>query len=216
MKNGRTTDGQLEVGAIIKTAVYRKTGEPICMVDTMDEINRGTTDAEIARRLVACWNACEGVPTEALERKVAYANQRAAVSAFCAANGRGWKEKLASLWLSGNYKRSGIDVDQAALLQQARNQLGPQWLMKVADADLTIAPKSLPDQTLGEESNSKLPRVLVVVSGGVADPVYDEGVDVEVFDWDDYNDDPTNTSGVPNHFSDLAQSIGVPVEGDAQ
>jgi hypothetical protein len=131
MKNEKTIEGQLEVGPVVKRAIYRKTG---AMIDTMGEINDGDTDAEITRRLVACWNACEGVPTEVLERKAVYAKQLAAVAAFRASNGREWKEKLASLWMAGDYKRSGIDMDQAALLQQARNQLGPQWLANVADA----------------------------------------------------------------------------------
>lgn len=60
------------------------------------------------------------------------------------------------------------------------------------------------------------PRVLVVVSGGIADPVYDKGVDVEVFDRDNYNDDPRNTIPVPKHFRDLAEPIDVPVEGDEE
>lgn len=54
-------------------------------------------------------------------------------------------------------------------------------------------------------------RVLVVVSGGVADPVCDAGVDVEVFDWDNYNADPEGTGGVPSHFADLAEGLGIPV-----
>jgi hypothetical protein len=57
-----------------------------------------------------------------------------------------------------------------------------------------------------------MPRVLVVVKGGIADPVSDEGVDVEVFDWDNYTDAPDETGGVPAHFSDLAKPAGIPVE----
>lgn len=60
------------------------------------------------------------------------------------------------------------------------------------------------------------PRVLVVVSGGIADSVYDKGVDVEVFDWDNYNDDPKGAGPVPAHFRDLAEPIDVPVEGDEE
>lgn len=54
-------------------------------------------------------------------------------------------------------------------------------------------------------------RVLVVVSGGIADSVSDTGIDVEVFDWDDYNDDPEGYGGVPESFRDLADPINVPV-----
>lgn len=67
-------------------------------------------------------------------------DQRAAVVAFRDANGRDWKEKLGALWMNGNYSRRGIDMDQAALLQQVRNELGPEWLVNVKRADLD-APK---------------------------------------------------------------------------
>lgn len=59
------------------------------------------------------------------------------------------------------------------------------------------------------------PRVLIVVEGGVADYVTDEGVDVTVFDWDNHNDDPEGTDGVPAHFADLAEPLKIPVEGIA-
>ncbi len=55
------------------------------------------------------------------------------------------------------------------------------------------------------------PRVLVVVSGGVADYVADEGVDVEMFDHDNFKADPIGTAHVPVHFKDLAEPVGVPV-----
>lgn len=58
----------------------------------------------------------------------------------------------------------------------------------------------------------RAPRVLIIVSGGVADYVADPGVDVEIFDWDNYNDDPKWTGKVPAHFADLAG--GCPVEGE--
>lgn len=61
-------------------------------------------------------------------------------------------------------------------------------------------------------SAPKAPRVLVVVGEGVADPVYDDGVDVHVFDWDNYHEDPKGTSGVPAHFADLAEPIDVPLK----
>lgn len=67
-------------------------------------------------------------------------DQRAAVVAFRDANGRDWKEELGALWMNGNYSRRGIDMDQAALLQQVRNELGPEWLVNVKRADLD-APK---------------------------------------------------------------------------
>ena len=61
----------------------------------------------------------------------------------------------------------------------------------------------------------QLPRVHVVVEGGIADYVTDEGVDVVVFDWDNYKDDPEGTDRVPSHFADLAQPLTIPVEDAA-
>jgi hypothetical protein len=66
-------------------------------------------------------------------------DQRAAVAAFRDAKGREWKEELGLLWMSGQYARAGIARDQAALLQQVRNQLGPEWLMNVSPTDLASA-----------------------------------------------------------------------------
>lgn len=56
------------------------------------------------------------------------------------------------------------------------------------------------------------PRVLVIVQEGVANPVADDGVDIEVFDWDNYRDDPQGTGGVPARFADLAQPYGIPID----
>lgn len=68
---------------------------------------------------------------------------------------------------------------------------------------------------IDKQTVANAPRVLVVVSGGVADSVCDEGVEVEVFDWDNFNDDPKGTGGVREHFADLAQPLGIPV-GEVQ
>lgn len=67
---------------------------------------------------------------------------------------------------------------------------------------------------VGDPVVARKPRVLVVVDGGVAYPTCDPGADVEVFDWDNYRDDPEGTGGVPRHFADLAELAHVPVEGE--
>lgn len=66
---------------------------------------------------------------------------------------------------------------------------------------------------IGAEDQQQTPRVLITVSGGIADYVSDKGVDVEIFDHDNYKDDPVGTDPVPAHFRDLAEPIDVPVEG---
>lgn len=68
---------------------------------------------------------------------------------------------------------------------------------------------------IGPPVVADMPRVLVVVGSGVADPIYDAGVDVEVFDWDNYNAEADSAkTGVPAHFADLAKKTNVPVEGE--
>jgi hypothetical protein len=81
------------------------------------------------------------------------------------------------------------------------------WAMAGKIATLTAPAQQEPELAPKEAGN----RVLVIVSGGVADPISDTGLDVEVFDWDNYNADPDGTGGVPERFADLAQQSGVPV-----
>ncbi|ADV02160.1 hypothetical protein [Alicycliphilus denitrificans] len=61
-----------------------------------------------------------------------------------------------------------------------------------------------------------VPRVLVVVRGGIAEPVFDEGVEVAVFDWDNYKSDPESTGGVSTKFAELAKPLGIPVAPDEE
>lgn len=60
--------------------------------------------------------------------------QREAVMAIREANVKAWKRDLATMWETGNYK--GLKPEQAALLQQVRNQHGPEWLSKVSSKEL--------------------------------------------------------------------------------
>jgi hypothetical protein len=54
------------------------------------------------------------------------------------------------------------------------------------------------------------PRVLVTVSGGVADYIADPGVAVHVFDFDNWRAGDTDL--VPDEFADLAKEMSAPVE----
>lgn len=62
----------------------------------------------------------------------------------------------------------------------------------------------------GDWKPGAYPRVLVLVKGGVADCVADAGVDVEIFDFDNFRAGDTHLA-VPAHFADLALPIDVPV-----
>lgn len=58
---------------------------------------------------------------------------------------------------------------------------------------------------------SEAPRVLITVRGGVADYVADNGVRVELFDWDNYNVDPFGTEKPGPEFRDLAVPLNIPI-----
>ena len=49
------------------------------------------------------------------------AQAKEALNAFASRNGRYWKSRLREAWLTGNYRRYGADVDEAAALQRIRN-----------------------------------------------------------------------------------------------
>lgn len=59
--------GRLKIGRKVPTAIYTSADVPVCIVDTMGEVRGSKVDQEFARRLVACWNACEGITTDNLE-----------------------------------------------------------------------------------------------------------------------------------------------------
>lgn len=58
-----TQDLQLKLGDKVPTAIYLVSGEPVCVVDSMQEL---VNDKAVAERLVACWNACLGMSTKSL------------------------------------------------------------------------------------------------------------------------------------------------------
>lgn len=61
-------------------------------------------------------------------------------------------------------------------------------------------------------SEQKKPRVLVYVKDGKADYAFDEGVDVLIFDQDDYDQDPVGTEKPPEAWAELANLFDIPVE----
>jgi hypothetical protein len=54
----------LKTGTKVPTAIYTASDEPVCVVDTMAE---RSDDTDVARRLVAAWNACLGISITSLE-----------------------------------------------------------------------------------------------------------------------------------------------------
>lgn len=56
----------LATGAKVASAIYDADGVPVCIIDSMQEASR-SDETDMARRIVACVNACDGIPTEALQ-----------------------------------------------------------------------------------------------------------------------------------------------------
>jgi len=55
-------------------------------------------------------------------------------------------------------------------------------------------------------------RVLVTVSGGVSEAHADTGVEMFIFDWDDFADDPKNAKVIPKRFAHLvAENSNAPI-----
>jgi len=57
-------------------------------------------------------------------------DQRAALLKFRQMHGRRWKSWLRCAWMNGVYPTYCIDNGDDCLLQQVRNQLGPNWLAR--------------------------------------------------------------------------------------
>ncbi len=69
-------------------------------------------------------------------------------------------------------------------------------------------------RTAPAPSPAGAPRVLVVVTGHLVDVVCDPVVDVKKFDWYDWAERPTPDKRLPDRFADLAQPLGVPLQGE--
>lgn len=58
--------------------------------------------------------------------------QLQAAARFAKRHGRRlWKTRMRSLWMGGSSRRYGASADEAAFLQQLRNECGPLWLNAV-------------------------------------------------------------------------------------
>lgn len=60
----------LTIGTKVASAIYDADGVPVCVIDSMQEASRDD-EREMARRIVACVNACEAIPTDKLEAMAA-------------------------------------------------------------------------------------------------------------------------------------------------
>lgn len=116
-----------------------------------------------------------------------------------------------------------VEADEAVTAEQIAGSLETLINIGLADAQSTIEDKegSLEDAELATSLTihpfeGLQARCLITVSGGVADYVCDDHMDVEIFDFDNYEDDPQGTELPPKHFADLAEAAGVPDENGAR
>ena len=163
-----------------------------------------------------------GLPTKArFVLSEADAEEIINLSALVAANGLHKVEKFdyRTSWLKGN---DPDDLTEASCEVDSLNVSESEfWFAGDLHSDVKVLTERqgieelkewLGVQDVAKQTVATTPRVLVIVSGGVADYVSDSGVEVEVFDWDNYKDDPEGTGGVPEHFADLAEPCDVPVD----
>jgi hypothetical protein len=164
----------------------------------MDQKNISANSAEDVKKLENSLKATQEALSQAMQhadRLAKFASKVASMSIW------GWDKDDGTPYCEAGEPYAGADDSHCAimsLIEEARSLVGRQ------------------DENVSKPASTKIPRVLVVVSGGIADPIYDEGVDVEVFDWDNYADEEDGGKiGVPAHFSDLAEQVNVPVERTA-
>ena len=108
----------------------------------------GTEELGEFLRGINCKFDPKRLQSEHLKTLVLQEDQREALNAFCAKNMHNWKAELSDLWMKGDYSKRGIDQNQAALLQQVRNQFGPEWLEKVSRFDIVKPAKKSVDNDL--------------------------------------------------------------------
>ncbi|WP_199028462.1 hypothetical protein [Ralstonia sp. ASV6] len=122
------------------------------------------------------------------------------------------KEALAQLCAVRNRVEAfnkGLDDREIAPTGDSYNDLFD--LVGVRDEGaVLVVPTAVPSAEMDVARSH--PRVLVMVRGGVAETFHDPGVDVEVFDFDNFEADPYGTGKLPAHFADLADVAGAPCE----
>lgn len=62
--------------------------------------------------------------------------QARAIYSFAQRAGHQWRSKLRNLWINDRIQRTPELKEEAALLQQVRNDLGPHWLDKIKLEDV--------------------------------------------------------------------------------
>ena len=82
-------------------------------------------------------------------------SQKEALIAFREKNLPTWKMALGKAWLSGDY--GSMSMDQAAALQQVRNEFGPQWLHRMRPEDLGISPEDHAKKLIDKLKPSSIP-----------------------------------------------------------
>ena len=112
-----------------------------------------------------------------MAKKTPNPEQLSAVFAFAQKEGREWKSRLTSCWMKAGYP--GHDKI-SHLLQQVRNQFGPQWLESISYAALeklvaaTTVPEDFPVKVLTTFEEKKGAKDLATC--GTCGRSWDDGI----------------------------------------
>lgn len=120
---------------------------------------------------------------------------------------RSHKMKKINVSLEIDSKSSGFASEQAML----------DWIHACLNCNVNNTEVKVAMATPAPFSDRQIdPRVLVVVNGGVAETYSDDGIDIVIFDFDNFNcrEEEAGDPGasVPFRFEDLAIQANVPVE----
>jgi hypothetical protein len=146
--DGLTVGGQARLSADYPWAkishAWRLNGETFATVDfdqvvTLDDGRRVASLMVPAHKIIETRPDPGAPPRDSVEEEVQDPEglndeQRRAVNEFRERNGRYWKQALSKSWAAASYP--GMPRDDAALLQQVRNTLGPEWLAQVTKKQL--------------------------------------------------------------------------------
>lgn len=115
--------------------------------------------------------------------------------------------KDAAKAMAAHLKSIGVEIKYSQALNVIARMGGcKEWRAMLARLNATPAVTKQPK-----------PRVLITVSGGIAEWVGDDGVRVEHFDWDNYNQEDEagqKSMALSEAFRDLAAPMGIPIEGE--
>ena len=133
-------DGTVSVGDYVPRSTQQaEQPAPQPEVKPVDQVQPAPAVAEQSKPVEKPVQESQAQPSQP-EKLELSKEQKEALIAFREANLPTWKMALGKAWTSGNY--GAMTTDQAAYLQQVRNQFSPEWLQRMRPDDLTNTPEA--------------------------------------------------------------------------